>query len=56
MIKPEKDAPPQDEIDRLEQLRQRTKDQAEAWQNLLENLGRMRTKDTDNTETKPTSE
>ena len=50
MTTPEKESPPPDEIDRLEQLRQQTKDEAEAWQNLLENLRKMRTKHTDNAE------
>lgn len=46
----DKDALEPDEIERLEQLRQRMKDESEAWQKLLENLGKMRTRHTENTD------
>lgn len=38
---PEKDPLPQDELERLEQLHQKMKDEQEAWRKLLENMGKL---------------
>ncbi len=57
MLTPENDPLPPDELARLEQLHQKMKDEAEAWQNLLENLGKMKTdRKIDNTGTSKTTE
>jgi len=48
---PENPPLPPDELARLEQLHQKMKDEAEAWQNLLENLDKLKTRQTDHTET-----
>ena len=51
---PENDSPAPDGFERLEDLHRKSKEEAEAWQKLLESLGKMKTKTTDNTEnTKP---
>lgn len=52
MNTPEKAPLPPDDLERLEQLHQKMKDEAEAWQKLLENLGKLRSKSTENTEPK----
>jgi hypothetical protein len=48
---PEKDALPLDGLARLEQLHRKTKDEAEAWQKLLENMDKLKAKQADRTET-----
>ncbi len=40
---PEKDAAPQDEFDRLEELQKQANAMREAWRNLLANLGKLST-------------
>ncbi|MGB3868489.1 MAG: hypothetical protein WBG34_12045 [Flavobacteriales bacterium] len=56
MATPDKKAIPEDELERLEQLHLKMKDEAEAWQNLLDGLRKMRTRHTDEPETKPSPE
>ncbi|MBK7384828.1 MAG: hypothetical protein IPI81_16070 [Flavobacteriales bacterium] len=43
MTTPEKDAAPQDEFDRLEELQKQANAMREAWRNLLANLGKLST-------------
>ncbi len=47
---PEKDPMQQDELERLEQLHQRMKDEQEAWRKLLENMGKLNPEPNTNTE------
>ena len=56
VITPEIDPTSSDDLERLEQLHQKMKDETEAWQNLLENLRKMREKQPDKPETKSTQE
>ncbi len=51
MLTSENDPLPPEELARLEQLHQKMKDEAEAWQNLLENLRKMKTRPDESTET-----
>mgnify|MGYP001277075095 FL=1 len=39
---PEQDPIPPDEMEGLEQLHQKSKDEQEAWRNLLENLNKLK--------------
>jgi len=43
-----KDPLPPDELERLEQFHQEMKDETEAWQKLLENLDKLKSKRTEN--------
>lgn len=42
---PEKAPVPQDELDRLEEMHRRLKENQEAWRNLLEGLGNLKKND-----------
>jgi hypothetical protein len=53
---PDANALPPDELERLERLHQKMKDEQEAWRKLLENLGKLKKKATGPTETKTTNE
>ena len=53
---PENDTSAPDGFERLEQLQRKSKEEAEAWQKLLESLGKMRDRPTDNPETTKPSE
>ena len=55
VITPEIDPTSSDDLERLEQLHRKMKDETEAWQNLLENLRKMRNKQNEKPETKPTT-
>jgi len=52
VITPEKDPTSSDDLERLEQLHQKMKEETEAWQNLLENLRKMRNKQNEKPETR----
>lgn len=56
VITPDKDPISPDELERLEKLHQKMKDEAEAWHKLLENLGKLRTKQNENPEPKTSPE
>lgn len=43
MSNSEKEPLPPDELERLEKLHQKMKDEQEAWRNLLESLGKLKT-------------
>ncbi|HQV75420.1 MAG: hypothetical protein KBA60_09110 [Flavobacteriales bacterium] len=56
VITPDKEPISTDELERLEKLHQKMKEETEAWHKLLENLGKLRTKQNENPEPKTSHE